>query len=324
LRILIWQTAYPGDVVLSTPLILSLRESFPSAHLAFVGRPFISELLRGSGVELIPFSKGFLESFKIRERIRGYDIVISPHRSARSALILYFSGIPVRVGFSNAELSFLYTHRVEHRWGVHEVERNLSLLEPLGAKKLVRKTKLWLKEEEREEILSRFSLLGRTYVVFAPFSNFPLKEWSPKNWAKLIDGIGLEVVLVGTQKDKEKAQEIRSLSRRGFLDLTGRTTLRELMGIIAGARFVVANDSAPVHIANALGVGALSVYTATSPLYGFYPLFGGYVENPSPCSPCSPNPKRCKTGTRECVSVPSPEDVLGALEKFLGADALGA
>ncbi|GAB6066500.1 glycosyltransferase family 9 protein [Aquifex pyrophilus] len=318
MKVLIWQTAYLGDVVLATPLIKTLKINFPNAKIGFVGRPFISELLKGFDIELIPFSKGLFESLEIRKKIRDYDVAISPHRSMRTALILYFSGIKERIGFDKSEFSFLYTKRIKHEWGIHEVERNLRLLEPLGVRNFSKDTELRMEEDEFKGILEKFSLKEKEYVVLSPFSNFRLKEWSLRNWARLINELRVPAVITGTKSDIEKVRELNDLTERSFLNLVGKTSLRELMGVIKGAKLVIANDSSPVHIANAFGVPAITIYTATSELYGFYPLIGRYLRNPAPCSPCSPNPKRCMRGDELCRSLPAPEDVLSTAEELLG------
>ncbi len=314
MNFLIWQTAYLGDVVLATPLIETLRFNFPSARLGFVGRPFIRELFEGMGLDLIPFSKTLGESIRILKKIKDYDVAVVPHRSLRTALIMLFSGIPTRIGFDRSEFPLAFTHRVKHRWELHEVDRNLELLKPLGVKKIVRETRLHLPQEEKEGILKKFGLKEGSYIVVNPFSNFPLKEWSLKNWADLLKRFkDLRIVVTGLKEDIQKASILeREVS---FVNLVGKTSLRELMGVLAGAKFVISNDSSPVHIANALGVPAFTVYTATSPDYGFYPLKGGYISNPAPCSPCSPNPKRCRRRDKICLSLPSPELVFERLKE---------
>lgn len=315
MKFLIWQTAFLGDVILSTPLILTLKENFPEARIAFAGRPFIRDLFKGWDLELIPFSKGIIESFRIVRRLRGFDFALVPHRSLRSALIILFSGIPVRIGFDRSELSFAFTEVVPHRWEVHEIDRNLELLKPLGITRFVRETYLPLSREEKEKTLSKFGLKEREYVVINPFSNFRLKEWSLENWAELIKGLEVKVVVTGLPTDRVKAEKLRE--RADFVNLVGRTNLRELMAVVGGARVVISNDSSPVHIANALKVPAVTVYTSTSSSYGFYPLLGRYIDNPAPCSPCSPNPKKCKTGTEECLGLPSPELLLELVKDLL-------
>jgi len=309
MRILLWQTAYLGDVVLTTPLIKSLKKNFPKAHIAFVGRSFIKELLKGFDIELIPFDKRIKESFEMLEKIKDYHVAISPHISARTALILFFSGIPIRIGFDRSELSWLYTHRIKHRWDMHEVDRNLELLKPLGIKDFERLPTLMVDEEEKRRVVEKFNL-PREFVVISPFSNFPLKEWSLENWLELIKRINLPVVVVG----KERGEIFKDSP---VINLVGKTNLRELMSVISISKAVISCDSSPVHMANAFGVPAISIYTATSPDYGFYPLKGYYLKPYLWCSPCSPNPKRCKTGTQACLGKVRVEEVLEKLELVL-------
>ena len=205
MKVLLWQTAYLGDVVLATSLLRILTKRFQK--VGFVGRPFIKELLKGYDVELVPFNKGFLESFRIRKAIRSYDVVLSAHRSMRTAFILYFSGIPIRVGFDKSELAFLYTHTVPHRWGMHEVERNAQLLKPLGIVPEPGELypKLFVEQGEVRSVIEKFQL-PEEYVVLSPFSNFSLKEWYIDNWLELAKAIGKKVVVVGTEKDMERAR----------------------------------------------------------------------------------------------------------------------
>lgn len=313
MKILIWQTAYLGDVILATPLIRSLKESFPKAHIAFLGRSFIRELLKGFDIELITFDKGIRESFEIIKKIKGFDIAISPHISLRTALILFASGIPIRVGFDRSEIPWLYTHVVKHRWHMHEVDRNLELLKPIGAQKLERMPLLFVEEEEKEKVIKRFSL-PKEFVLISPFSNFRLKEWHLKGWNNLVNLIPLPVVMVGTERDIERSKEIQA---KNIINLVGKTSIRDLMAIISLSRAVISCDSSAVHIANALKVPAISIYTSTSPDYGFYPLIGSYLKPNLECSPCSPNPKRCKTSTQACLRGVKEEDVWDKLRLLL-------
>ncbi len=311
MKILIWQTAYLGDVVLTTPLIRTLKRHFPSSQVAFAGRSFIRELFAGLNVELITFDKGFWESFEVIEKLREFHIAISPHISARSALILFMAGVPTRIGFDRSELRWLYTHTVKHKWGIHEVDRNLELLKPLGIREFERMPYLFVSEEERKQARNKFKL-PKTFAVLSPFSNFRLKEWNIDRWLELSKRLSIASVVVGTDTQRAKVFE-----NTESINLIGKTSLRELMAVISLSKVVISCDSAPVHIANALGVPALSIYTATSPDYGFYPLIGDYVKPELYCSPCSPNPKVCRTGTQACLSMAGVDDVLEGLDRLL-------
>ncbi len=311
MSILIWQTAYLGDVVLSTPLIRTVLDFFKDSHVAFVGRPFIKDILKGYPIEFIPFDKTLKSSLKILSQIKHFDIAISMHRSMRTALILYFSSIKTRIGFDRSELSFLYTHKVRHIWGIHEVDRNLELLKPLGIKDFIREPKLFVDDEERKRVKEKFSLPDE-FIVLSPFSNFTLKEWHTEGWKRVLEEINKPAVIVGT-KERLKDSQIFE----GFINLVGKTSIRELMAIISLSKLVLSCDSSPVHMANALGVPAVCVYTSTSPTYGFYPLLGTYLTPEIFCSPCSPNPKKCKTGTFECLRNIKPENVIETVKSLL-------
>ncbi len=316
MKFLIWQTAFLGDVVLTTPLIRTLKKNYPEAEIAFVGRPFIRDLFKNWDINIIPFSKGFKESFSILKEIKGYDVAIVPHRSLRTALIMMFSRISIRVGFDRSEFPYAFTHRVKHRWELHEVDRNLELLKPLRIEEVIRETYLPISEDEKKNVLKKFGLREKGYIVLNPFSNFPLKEWYLEGWTELIRDLkSVKVVVTGLKSDIPKAEKLAE--RSDFVNLVGKTSLRELMGVLSGAKLVVSNDSSPVHIANAFGVPAVTIYTATSSRYGFYPLIGKYINNPASCSPCSPNPKRCRIGTHECLRSLRVETVLEVIQNFL-------
>ena len=313
MRVLLWQTAFLGDVILTTPLVKTLLAN--GYEVTFAGKPFIKDLFKGWDIDLLPFSKGLWESFKVVGRLKGYDAAVVPHRSLRTALIMLASGIPMRIGFDRSEFKQAYTHVVKHRWDMHEVERNLELLRPLGVEEFIYETYLPLDEEEKRKVLEKFGLTGEEYVVINPFSNFALKEWSLENWKALMNKIGYKLVVTGLPEDSDKARMLEEGTE--FVNLVGKTSLRDLMAVISGAKLVISNDSSPVHIANALGVPAFTIYTATSSHYGFSPIMGSYVNNPAGCSPCSPNPKRCPRGTEECLRLPSPDFVFELLEDLL-------
>ncbi len=311
MKVLVWNTAYLGDLVLTSSLLLNLRDKY---KVSLVGRPFVRELFKDfKGVEVITYNKSFREIPTLLKRIKNFDVVLSPHRSTRTALILFFSGIKIRVGYDSSELPFLYNHRIKYRRGkgIHEIDRLLEFAKFLGVKNLRRETLLELEEGFYLKTLKKFSLKEKNYLVVSPLSNFPLKMWSLKNWQGLINLLSKSFEVVAVGKDSI------NLELRNCKNLINRTTLRELMAIVKGSSLVISNDSSPVHIANAFKVPALTLYTSTSPLYGFYPLIGDYLESKVPCSPCSPNPKRCKVKTKVCREFPRVEEVVERVEKLL-------
>ncbi|HIC09563.1 MAG TPA: lipopolysaccharide heptosyltransferase family protein [Aquificales bacterium] len=243
-------------------------------------------------------------------------------RGLRTSLSLYLAGVKERVGFQNAELSFLYTKRVAHKWGIHEVERNQNLLKAVGIKPHTDSLFLPVSEEDLQKVRDKFRLPER-YVAVSPSANFLPKRWAEGHFAKLIDLLleeGFKVVLTGGKEDTEVSHRVLSLIKdpKGVLDLSGKTSVGELVAVIKLAKVLVSNDSAPVHIAEAVGTPAVSVYCATSSHYGFYPRSGLYFEPRGlTCHPCKPNPKVCKTGTLECRYAVKPEEVFKGVLNLL-------
>ena len=324
MEIVVWQSAFLGDLVLTTNLLLNLSSAFPKAVIKLVARPFAVELFKNwNRIEVIPIEKTLKGTYRAVRAIRGSDIAFGVQRGLRTSISLLLAGIPERVGFQNAELSFLYTKRVSHRWGIHEVERNQRLLEAVGIKPTTDRLFLPVSEEDLQRVMDKFRLPDR-YVAVSPSANFLPKRWAEEHFAALIErllGEGFKVVLTGGKNDVEVSQRVLSLLRdpKGVIDLTGKTSVGELVAVIKLAKALLSNDSAPVHIAEAVGTPVVTVYCATSSYYGFFPRSGLFLEPENlSCHPCKPNPKVCKTGTYECRYAVKPQQVAEKLFSLLG------
>ena len=136
MSILVIQTAYVGDLVLSTPLFEAARTRLGAGRIGAVVRPETANLLRNNPHvdDIVVYDKqgaqkGPLELLRLARRLRGgaYATALIPHRSFRSALLGILSGIPVRVGFDRSAGRLFLTDRVTYK-STHEVDRNLSLL----------------------------------------------------------------------------------------------------------------------------------------------------------------------------------------------------
>lgn len=139
MRILVVQTAFLGDVVLTLPLLQALRQLVPDAQIDLLTTPGNAPVLQGQpGLSsVLTYDKrgkqrgpcGFINIAR-RLRKQRYDVALSPHRSLRSALLLACSGIPRRIGFSQVLTNWAYTHTVQRPTSGHEVDKNLQLLTP--------------------------------------------------------------------------------------------------------------------------------------------------------------------------------------------------
>ncbi|MCK5734760.1 MAG: glycosyltransferase family 9 protein, partial [Candidatus Latescibacteria bacterium] len=141
MNILIIQTAFIGDVVLTTPLIRATKAAFPKARVSVLVIPSTANVLGNNPYldETIRYDKkgkdrGFFDLLRLTRALkaRSFDIALLPHRSLRSAALARIARIPRRIGFDLSPASFLYTDVVPYRHKAHEVERNLDLLHALG------------------------------------------------------------------------------------------------------------------------------------------------------------------------------------------------
>lgn len=283
-RILIIQTAFIGDVVLALPLLQILRKNFPSAKIDFMLIPKTAELLKNHPDvnDVIIFDKkgrdkGFRGIIKMVGLIsqKNYDAVFIPHRHFRSAIIPFLAGIKVRVGFDRSIFKFLYTHVVKYRQ-IHEIERNLSLLEPFGIKSEVKEIpNLYPSEADKNYIDELLAGVKSKIICVAPGSVWATKRWLKERFAELVELLirdGFVVALVGGTEDFELCEEIKNVNgSENIFNFCGKLSLLQSAELLRRSILLVSNDSAPMHIAVAMRTPVVAIFGSTIPEFGFYP-----------------------------------------------------
>jgi heptosyltransferase-2 len=338
-NILVVQTSFLGDVVLTTPLLAELRRRFPDARLSVLCTPGGGDILAGNPDvdEIILLEKrrdGGRRSGLWQKagelRARRFTLAISPHKSFRTALLLFFAGIPRRIGFRQSAGWFLYHRRVDRDAGRHDVERNLSLLGGLGESPPERgcAPRVEATSAAREKVAALFRSLGVSGdgPIFGvnPGSVWPTKRWTEDGYAQLIGDLkrkyGGSVVLFGGPGDRATVERILSLSNHAAVSLVGSVGLGELAAAVERCDVFITNDSGPMHVAVARRVPVVAIFCATTPALGFYPYASKavVVEKNLPCRPCAAHGgRRCPLGTEDCMRLIKAEDVLLGVERLL-------
>ncbi len=331
-KIVIWQTAFLGDLILTTPLVESVKKLYPNSYLSLISKPFGKEVFKNNPFldELIIFDKKNMSNWQLIKKLRAkkYDIAISPHRSHRASYSLFLSGIPKRIGFDRAGFSFLYTDTVPHRFdGTHEIIRNLNLLKVLpeyDETKIVKNPNLYLDEAE-DNFYKNFNLKNKEYISIAPGSKWATKRWTVEGFADLINTL-IErketVVLIGSSEDEDYSNQIlqKVKNRNKIVNLIGKTNLRQSFSIIKHSKILISNDSAPVHMAVAFNTPVVEIMGPTVKEFGFYPFRNGIVVETQglSCRPCGLHGhQKCPIGTHECMTKISAKDVLRAMDDLL-------
>lgn len=334
-RILIVQTAFLGDVVLTIPLISTVKKKFPQSYLAVMVIPSTREVLEDHPAinELIVFDKkgaekGIISFWRLLRRLRdgNFDLAILPHRSFKSALLVWLAGIPRRVGFDRSQGRIFLNEIVPYDKNKHDLERNLDLAKELDIdfedKEIFINTadKDWLFVEDilRQEGISSDDIL----VGVSPGSVWPTKRWLAERFAQLSDRIIRElkakVVIFGGPKDTQAVGAVTKRMKEKAINLAGRLSLKQLAAFIKRCQVFVTNDSGPMHIAVAGKVPVIAIFGPTTRELGFYPYGANnlVIEKDLPCRPCGLHGSdKCKLGTFDCMRLITVDEVFAAVRE---------
>ena len=341
-NLLILQTSFLGDMVLTLPLITEVRRLFPVRKLSLLCQPLNRELLQDHPAidEIMVDDKrredrglAGLRRKAVTLADKRFTIALTPHKSLRSALMLYLAGIPLRVGFRQSRGWFLFDARVERDPARHDVERNLSLLEAFGVSvaDCQREIELPVSQALQARVDRKLSALGivesKPVIGINPGSVWPTKRWSAEGFARLIEllrqNLDCQVLLFGGPDDAAVVRDVLDRGGGVAISLVGEMSLCELPAAIRRCQVFVTNDSGPMHVAVAEHVPTVATFCATTPALGFYPYTSHaiVVEKNLSCRPCtSHGGRRCPLGTEACIQLIEPESVFKAVEKLLRAE----
>jgi len=336
--ILIIQTAFIGDVILATPLVEGASLISPGASVSVLVRPEAAGVFKGNPYvgRVITYDKRGTERgiggfSRILGRLRKgrFDIAIVPHRSLRSALLAFLSEAPVRVGFENSAAPFLFTETVSYRRGLHEAGRNLELLTPFGVRPGDACPRLYPGSDDISaagRFLRGNRIEGvRPLIAIAPGSVWPTKRWPAENYAelarRLVDELGAGVVIVGGKGDVKLSEAVAGMCRRERVAVAaGRMGIPESAAFLSMCDLLVSNDSAPVHMASAVGTPVVAIFGPTVPEFGFAPCGDRslVLGIDLPCRPCGVHGgRRCPEGHFRCMVGISPDEVFKAAVSLL-------
>ncbi len=318
-RILLVQTGFLGDVILSTPVLASLRRLYPDSGISVLTTPLAADLVRHhpDASEVIIYDKrgadsGFLGLLRIvRElRRRRFSAAFSLHKSYRTALLLFFAGIHPRYGFKEAALPWLYTKTAGRTGAGHEVLRNLAILRAVGREpaELEQSMLVAFPAELPAGAAAKIGISDRDKLVgIAPGSVWATKRWTVEGFAELARMLaagGYHVVLIGGPDDADVGAQIERAANVELTNAIGRLTLLESAGLISSLRLLISNDSAPLHMASASRTPAVAIFCATVPEFGYGPWQNDHEivgVNGLSCRPCGRHGgQSCPTGTHAC------------------------
>ncbi|HPY95646.1 MAG TPA: lipopolysaccharide heptosyltransferase II [Candidatus Cloacimonadota bacterium] len=340
-KILIVQTAFIGDVVLITALIRECAQLFPCALIDVMVIPSTKPLLEGNPYinRVVIYDKRVKgEMFKIIADLNKvkYDLAISPHSSSRTALVLYFSDIKIRLGYNRWFARHFLTHRVNHGMKLdhipHKIEKLLNLLSVFTDKKLEMQTELYPNEQNRDfaQGIMSVNTLGKKVILVSPGSVWNTKRWKEEHFTQLIKDLlheGYFIVLNGSPAEFELCENIyqqsRAIAEESIVNICGKSTLLDSAAIVEMSDLVICNDSGTLHIANAMKTTVFAFFGPTVKRFGYYPFReDDYVfEVDLPCRPCGAHGGEiCPLKHHNCMMEIKPEAVLDKVLNYFKRD----
>ena len=333
MRILLVQTSFLGDTILSTPLIAGLKNLYPEAELWMMTTPAAATLVKRDPLlaGVIPFAKrgsesgikGLLRQAAQLRKLK-FAMAYSLHRSARTSLLLALSRIPIRIGFKSAKLAFLYSETRTRPTDLHDVRRNLALLNQ-GSLKTRLPDQLRLFAPEKSELPAALQAklpTPGTYILMVPGSAWETKRWSTTGYHQVAEYLlkkGWPVVLMGSAEEIEVCQEVTGSLK--IINLAGRGDLDTALYLTKHARLMICNDSMALHMASACKIPTVAIFCATIPEFGFGPWQNRAIiveKKDLDCRPCARHGSRqCPNQTRSCMDELPATEVIEAVDVLM-------
>ncbi|MBZ0146583.1 MAG: glycosyltransferase family 9 protein [Pseudorhodoplanes sp.] len=340
-RILVVALRRLGDVLLTTPLIRSLRRTWPLAKIDILVFSDTAAILEGNpdidDVLSAPSRRNALRSVTLAARLwRKYDLAVTTQAGDRPTFLAAIAGRkrvgPVENRLIGRIKQLLLDRHIPMGEGVHRVDDVLSLARVLGVPPVAEV--ICPRPAPRPDLMP-----SKPYAVIHAAPMFRYKQWHANGWRAVASHLaaqGLAVVVTGGPGEAERHYLDEVWRDTDVLRLDGKVTWPELTAVLAGARVFLGPDTSVTHLAAAAGAPTVALYGPTDPrLWGPWPASGldapwdaaaasqqrgnvWLVQNPLPCQPCQHEGcLRNLQSFSRCLDELGPEAVIAALNMAL-------
>lgn len=316
------------------PLCKALKSIYPNSRLTFITTKVASPIaeLVSCIDEVIVFDKrtthsGLNGTFVFGKFLREFkfDLFISLHRSFRSTLITKLAKSALSISYDTAVLSFLLGKRCKYRLHEHEIRRNLHFLQCIDKGESIDEfdnpvVNLAFSKDDInyvEQFINQIEKKSGKIALIAPNSVWETKKWTKSGFtdlAEILANQDYQVLIIGSKSDKDYCESIAQQS--GAINTCGDFTIPQTIYLMTRSKFLVSNDSAPIHFAGLVNCPVVAIFGPTSPLFGFYPRSeqSSIIERAElACKPCEIHGnKKCPIGTFDCMNLIKADEVASA------------
>lgn len=339
-NILVMRLDNIGDVIMTSPALRAIKENLPHSRITLMASPAGTQ-----AASLLPWiddvltwrvvwqDLGRLEFDPVREwelietvRDRKFDAAIiftsfsqTPHPAG---YLCYLAGIPLRLGESKEWGGGVLSTEVKSAPDeIHQVERNLRLIESVGFQVSDRSLTIQIPYHAQHSAIVKLIEHGLTadapYLLLNPWTSCQARTYDWERFAQatrqLAEITNWPVVVTGVEKDRDLTIPLLEALKPHAIDLIGATSLPELAALIAGARLVLTNNTSTMHLADATQTPSVTLFAGTDYESQWQPRHSPSIllRQPTACSPCYAF--TCPYHL-ECLDIPSEKVVAAGLE----------
>ncbi len=335
-KILFVRTDRIGDVLVSTPAVRALRQSYPEAWITMMVAPIAYQAveLNPDINEVLLYDKRapWRRQFRLWRtlRLRRFDVALIAHCTNPVNWLVFLAGIPERIGYARRAGRLLTKPlpNIKVSGKKHEVDYTLDLARLIGGETQRRKPVFEFSADDKQFAITMLRKMGvnlmRPIVAIHAGSSSPSKRWPTEYFSGLVARLArrqdIQVILVGGTHEMELSQSlIPEGMENHVVDFTGLLNLRELAAMLAQCTLLVSNDSGPVHIAVAVGTPTVAIFGRNRPGLGpksWGPLgeYDAVVQKDVGCTVCLADD--C-TIDFKCLKELSVEEVFQAVQSQL-------
>jgi heptosyltransferase-1 len=277
-RFLVVRLGSLGDIVHAFPAVSGLRRSFPDGRIVWLVHPKWEPLVSASGLPSEVWTvdtRNWPELRGIFGRIRAhrFQAAVDYQGLWKSAALPFLGGVGRRIGFSSETVRergvpLLYTDAVRVS-SLHVADRNGELSVRAGAQQPVGEVRLRIAPDDEASVRETLAKEGVSeYVVLSPGGGWRSKCWPAERYGALADEIlktlGLRSVINAGPGEEQLVDAVQQAAKTAPA-VAYRGGLGQLMALLKNARAVVAGDTGPLHLADALGAPLIALFGPTDP-----------------------------------------------------------
>jgi len=326
LKILILRFSSIGDIVLTTPVIRTLKAQLENVEIHYATKKAYQSILAANPyISKIHTLDDHLNDLVKSLKAEKFDHIIDLHHNLRTLIIKKKLGVKAHSFNKLNKQKWLYVNfKVNKLPNKHVVDRYMETVKPLGVEMDAFGLEYFIPDKDVVENSWLPETHQSSYVAFAIGGQFATKKLPIKRMIEVCDRINKPVILLGGKEDFENGEEIAAFfekktegkhfeegleelgKRTVIFNACGKFNLNQSASIIKNAKVVFSHDTGLMHIAAAFQKKVYSIWGNTSPHFGMYPYrteFVIYENNKLKCRPCSKiGFKKCPKGHFKCMN----------------------